>query len=165
MKTGSGAGRTVVETDYKPWLHSPQNAGIGKKKTKQLTRQQKLRQQRGMEKADVNEAKLEKKIEDSKSRARRVQARAADWEDMNEKIETSMPNIIAETQKSAPKPKTAVSQPVVELDSSMQETDAADVAIEQSVLSPGTETIAKVAELSVSEPAAAPAEDIIDEIT
>jgi hypothetical protein len=118
-----------------------------------------------MEKADVNEAKLEKKIEDSKSRARRVQARAADWEELNEKIETSMPNIIAETQKNAPKPKTAASQPVVELDSSMQETGAADVAIEQSVLSPGTEATVKVAELSVSEPAAAPAEDIIDEIT
>lgn len=165
IKTGSGAGRTVVEADYKPWLHSPQNAGVGKKKTKQLTRQQKLRQQRGMEKADVNEAKLEKKIEDSKSRARRVQARAADWEELNEKIETSMPAATVETQTNAAKPKTAASQRVVELDSNMQETGAADIAIEQQVLSPGLETTAKVAELSVSDPAAATAEDIVDEIT
>lgn len=80
-KTKGGA---VAETEYKPWLHSVQNGGIAKKKTKQLTRQQKLRQQRGVEKADVTNAKLEKKVEDSKGRARRVQARRADWEALNE---------------------------------------------------------------------------------
>jgi hypothetical protein len=118
-----------------------------------------------MEKADVNEAKLEKKIEDSKSRARRVQARAADWEELNEKIEASLPSAVVETKEHVAKPKKVASQPVVELDSGMQDAAAADVAIEEQVLSPRLETTAKVAELSVSDPPAAPAEDIIDEIT
>jgi len=72
------------ETDYKPWLHSAQNAGISKKpKAKQLTRQQKVRQQKALEKADANVDKLERKVADSKARAKRVKARAKEWEELN----------------------------------------------------------------------------------
>ncbi|GAB7357955.1 hypothetical protein MBLNU230_g0122t1 [Neophaeotheca triangularis] len=73
------------ETDYKPWLHNAQNAGVGKKKKgKQESSQQKLRRQRAMEKADANVDKLEKKVLDSKRRAGKVFARRAAWEDLNE---------------------------------------------------------------------------------
>ena len=73
-------------SDYKPWLHNAQNAGISKKKkTKQLSRQQKLRQQRAVEKADANLDKLATKVKDSKARGRKVQARRVEWEELNEK--------------------------------------------------------------------------------
>merc|ERR1711877_66894 len=49
-----------VQSDYKPWLHNAQNAAVGKKKkSKQLSRQQKQRQQKALEKADVNVDKLQ----------------------------------------------------------------------------------------------------------
>lgn len=73
------------ESDYKPWLHNAQNAGISKKKkVKQMSRQQKVRHQKAMEKADANLDKLATKVKDSKARARKVQARRADWQDLNE---------------------------------------------------------------------------------
>jgi hypothetical protein len=75
------------ETDYKPWLHGAQNAGIHKKKkVKSLTRQQKMRQQKGLEHAERNLDKLEKKVTDSKGRAKKVQARRQDWEELNDRI-------------------------------------------------------------------------------
>jgi hypothetical protein len=142
---------------------------VGKKKTKQLTRQQKVRQQRGMEKADMTEAKLEKKVEDSKSRARRVQARRADWEDLNENLGVIVPDAVVDTQKSNVKTKTISDQPKVELDSNMHEPPvAADAGAEQ-ILSPGQEATTKVAELSISGTAAAVAAsnaaDEVDEIS
>jgi hypothetical protein len=77
----------VVEEEYKPWLHNPQNAGISKKKkAKPMSRQQKLRQQRALEKADVNVDKLERKVEGSKARAKRVQHRAKGWEELNAEV-------------------------------------------------------------------------------
>jgi len=79
----------VEETDYKPWLHNAQNAGVGKKKKgKQLSRQQKVRQQKAVEKAGVNVNKLERKVADSKVRAKKVQARAKDWEELNQTMGT-----------------------------------------------------------------------------
>lgn len=75
----------VDETEHKPWMHNVQSAGIGKrKKVKQLTRQQKARQQKALEKADAIVNKHERKVEDSKARAKRVQARSKDWEDLNQ---------------------------------------------------------------------------------
>ena len=74
----------VVETEYKPWLHSAQNAGIGqKKKAKSLSRQQKMRQQRGLEHAERNLDRLEKKVTDSKKREKKVNSRRMDWEELN----------------------------------------------------------------------------------
>ncbi|KAI7521648.1 hypothetical protein KC331_g19661 [Hortaea werneckii] len=76
-----------VQSDYKPWLHNAQNAAIGKKKkSKQLSRQQKQRQQKALEKADVNVDKLQSRIADSKARGKRVQARRKDWEELNENL-------------------------------------------------------------------------------
>ncbi len=78
---------STEETEYKPWLHSAQNAGISKKKkSKQLTRQQKLRQQRGLENAERNMDRHEKKVADSKTRGKKVQARRTEWEELNDKI-------------------------------------------------------------------------------
>lgn len=72
------------EIEYKPWLHNAQNAGIGKKKkVKQLSRQQKERQQKAIERADANLDKLATKVKDSKARGRKVQARRAEWEELN----------------------------------------------------------------------------------
>ncbi len=75
---------SAKETDYKPWLHNAQNAGITKKqKAKPLKRQQKVRQQRAMEKADAVVDKLERKVADSKARSKRIQSRAKAWEELN----------------------------------------------------------------------------------
>ncbi|KAK5706487.1 hypothetical protein LTR97_001476 [Elasticomyces elasticus] len=75
----------VKETEYKPWLHNAQNAGISKKqKAKPLKRQQKVRQARAMEKADAVVDKLERKVADSKARSKRIQSRAKAWEELNE---------------------------------------------------------------------------------
>ncbi|EMC97855.1 hypothetical protein BAUCODRAFT_67090 [Baudoinia panamericana UAMH 10762] len=74
----------VKETDYKPWLHNTQTGGISKKtKVKQLSRGQKLRQQRALEKADATVNKLERKVADSKARSKKIQARAKDWNELN----------------------------------------------------------------------------------
>lgn len=71
-------------SEYKPWLHNAQNAGISKKKrSKQMTRQQKVRQQKAMEKADANLDKLATKVDHSKARGRKVQARRVEWEELN----------------------------------------------------------------------------------
>nr|POF21089.1 hypothetical protein CFP56_66503 [Quercus suber] len=62
------------------------NAGISKrKKTKQLTRQQRERHERGLANAERNLDKHEKKVAGSKARARRVDERRAAWEDLNTK--------------------------------------------------------------------------------
>ena len=72
------------ETEYKPWLHNAQNAGITKKqKVKPLKRQQKVRQQKAMEKADAVVDKLERKVADSKARSKRIQSRAKAWDELN----------------------------------------------------------------------------------
>lgn len=72
------------ETEYKPWLHNAQNAGISKKKkSKQMTRQQKVRRERALERADANLDKLATKVDQSKARGRKVQARRAEWEELN----------------------------------------------------------------------------------
>ncbi|KAM3423076.1 hypothetical protein BST61_g539 [Cercospora zeina] len=73
------------ETDYKPWLHNAQNAGIQKKqKKKQLTTAQRRRQEKALEKADAISGKHEKKVADSKRRSARTQTRSREWEELNE---------------------------------------------------------------------------------
>ncbi|CZT23468.1 uncharacterized protein RCC_09182 [Ramularia collo-cygni] len=87
LPKGSASKGAGEESDYKPWLHTPTGAGITKKKkTKTLTRQQRVRQQKGSEKADAITNKLEKKVADSTNRGRKVDARRADWEELNDKI-------------------------------------------------------------------------------
>lgn len=75
------------ESDYKPWMHNAQNAGISKKaKPKKLTHAQRLRQERAQEKADAIASKLEKKVADSKKSSKNIQSRAADWDELNGKL-------------------------------------------------------------------------------
>ncbi|KAK3113405.1 hypothetical protein LTR53_009339 [Teratosphaeriaceae sp. CCFEE 6253] len=86
------------ETEYKPWLHSAQNAGITKKqKAKPLKRQQRERQQRAIEKADAVVNKLERKVADSKARSKRVQSRAKAWDELNAKPAVVKMTVGAET--------------------------------------------------------------------
>ncbi|TKX21003.1 hypothetical protein C1H76_6854 [Elsinoe australis] len=64
-------------------------AGISKKKkSKPLTRQQRLRQEKGMERASNNLDKLSKKVADSQFREKKVKNRNAAWEELNEKVAT-----------------------------------------------------------------------------
>ncbi|KAF2859114.1 hypothetical protein K470DRAFT_200493, partial [Piedraia hortae CBS 480.64] len=74
-------------TEYKPWLHSAsQTNGISRKRSKNLTRHQKLRHERMLEKAGINVLKLEKKVADSQAKGRRTHRRRHDWELLNESI-------------------------------------------------------------------------------
>ncbi|OJD31208.1 oxoglutarate iron-dependent oxygenase [Diplodia corticola] len=60
------------------------DAGISKKqKQKRLTHQQRVRQERAMERADANYDKHERKVEESKRRGRKVQERRKEWEALN----------------------------------------------------------------------------------
>ncbi|RAK95259.1 Alb1 domain-containing protein [Aspergillus ibericus CBS 121593] len=63
------------------------NAGITKKqsKSKAKTRAQRLRQQKGVERAEAVVDQMEKKVTKSVGRAKAVKARRADWEDLNRK--------------------------------------------------------------------------------
>ncbi|TKA79499.1 hypothetical protein B0A55_02441 [Friedmanniomyces simplex] len=109
------------ETEYKPWLHNAQNAGITKKqKAKPLKRQQKVRQQRAMEKADAVVDKLERKVADSKARSKRIQSRAKAWEELNA---TSAP-----VKKTAAE-ETAVEDAVLGAEGGREERDMEDVAM------------------------------------
>lgn len=77
----------VEETEYKPWLHNAQNAGIGKKKKgKRLTHGQRVRQQKGLDNAERNMDKMEKKVANSKQRGKKVKARRVDWSELNDEI-------------------------------------------------------------------------------
>ncbi|KAL4782248.1 Alb1-domain-containing protein [Aspergillus varians] len=64
------------------------NAGVSKKqpKPKAKTRAQRMRQQKGMDKAEALVDQLEIKLAKSKNRARTVQSRAAEWNELNEKV-------------------------------------------------------------------------------
>lgn len=78
---------SAEETEYKPWMHSAQNGGISKKKKgKTLTHAQRMRQQKALEKADAIASRLETKVDKSKKKSRTIQARAADWEELNGKL-------------------------------------------------------------------------------
>jgi len=64
------------EDGPKPKFLGVHNAGITKKKkTKAMSRQQRLRQEKGMERADSNSDKLANKIAKSKGRAKAIDLR------------------------------------------------------------------------------------------
>ncbi|KAF2486133.1 Alb1-domain-containing protein [Neohortaea acidophila] len=82
------AKQSAQDVAAQPWIHHAQNAGIAKKKkAKPLTRQQRLRHQRGMENAARNVDRLEKKVAESKRRGRKVRDRRTEWEELNGKVE------------------------------------------------------------------------------
>ncbi|PWY94178.1 hypothetical protein BO94DRAFT_458276, partial [Aspergillus sclerotioniger CBS 115572] len=66
------------------------NSGITKKqsKSKAKTRAQRLRQQKGVERAEAVVDQLEKKVTKSAGRAKAIKNRRADWEDTNRKAKT-----------------------------------------------------------------------------
>ncbi|KAI9375239.1 Alb1-domain-containing protein [Aspergillus egyptiacus] len=63
------------------------NAGVSKKqsKPKAKSRAQRLRQQKGMDRAEATLDRLEKKVAKSENRAKTVKSRRADWNDLNKK--------------------------------------------------------------------------------
>ncbi|OAX82974.1 hypothetical protein ACJ72_02674 [Emergomyces africanus] len=71
----------------KPHVLSAQhNAGITKKsKSKQMTRGQRRRQEKGLERAELVLDRTEKKIAKSVGRAKLVKDRRSTWEEMNQK--------------------------------------------------------------------------------
>ncbi|KKK13359.1 hypothetical protein AOCH_004698 [Aspergillus ochraceoroseus] len=68
------------------------NAGISKKqsKPKPKSRVQKLRQQKGIQRAEAVFDQMENKVTKSANRAKAVKSRRADWEDLNRKTAKSM---------------------------------------------------------------------------
>ncbi|EME47852.1 hypothetical protein DOTSEDRAFT_69694 [Dothistroma septosporum NZE10] len=91
----AGKRAPTEESDYKPWMHNAQNAGVSKQaRPKKLTHAQRLRQERAQEKALAIANKLEKKVADSKKSSKNIQSRAADWDELNGKLEA-----VAEAKK------------------------------------------------------------------
>ncbi|KAK8220054.1 hypothetical protein M8818_000470 [Zalaria obscura] len=70
--------------DFAPKLHTVQDGSIKKNKQKPMSRQQRLRQQKGMERADQNLDKLVTKRAKSIVRAKRIDDRRGAWEELNE---------------------------------------------------------------------------------
>ena len=72
-------------SDATPVLKPFQNGGIQKKaKKKHLTHAQRMRHERGIQKAEAVSDRTELKVQDAKSRLRRRQNRRAMWEEVNE---------------------------------------------------------------------------------
>lgn len=63
------------------------NAGIKKKKSKPLKRNQKIRQQKGIERADIVKEQLDSKLKKSLGKLKNVKERAKPWEALNPKLE------------------------------------------------------------------------------
>ncbi|KAF4553770.1 Hypothetical protein D9617_6g095030 [Elsinoe fawcettii] len=61
---------------------------LKRQKKKPLSRQQRLRQEKGLEKAAQNLDKLSKKVADSHFREKKVKTRNTAWDDLNDKIAT-----------------------------------------------------------------------------
>ncbi|PYH31829.1 Alb1 domain-containing protein [Aspergillus neoniger CBS 115656] len=82
------AEETTVQRDS--ILSERANAGVSKKssKGKAKTRAQRLRQQKGVERAEAVMDQLEKKVVKSEGRAKSVKARRAEWEDLNRKTKS-----------------------------------------------------------------------------
>lgn len=74
---------TIDPSEAKPHVLSAQNAGIQKPKKGNLKRSQRLRHQKGMERAADNMDKLELKRIKSLGREKNVKERAKGWEDIN----------------------------------------------------------------------------------
>ncbi|EAS28058.3 uncharacterized protein CIMG_09262 [Coccidioides immitis RS] len=60
-------------------------AGVSKKKQKRQTRAQRLRQEKGLERAEIVMDKTEKKVAKSMNRGKVVKARKATWDDLNKR--------------------------------------------------------------------------------
>lgn len=75
-----------------PAMLSAQNAGISKKKRqKPLSRQQRLRQRKGVARADAVSDKLEKKVAKSLGSKKNIKERSKAWEEIDGKIRSGKP--------------------------------------------------------------------------
>ncbi|TGZ80537.1 hypothetical protein EX30DRAFT_396253 [Ascodesmis nigricans] len=77
---------TVPEKVAVLGVRGDQGVSKKKKKGKQLSRAQKERKAAAMERAEAAMGKLEKKVEESKGRAKIVDGRRGAWEEQNEKV-------------------------------------------------------------------------------
>ncbi|KAH8705359.1 Alb1-domain-containing protein [Talaromyces proteolyticus] len=78
----------IEASSKSPAIHAVHaSAGISKKKskTKAISRAQRLRQQKNIERAEAVLDQLENKVAKSAGRAKIVKARSAQWEDLNSK--------------------------------------------------------------------------------
>ncbi|KAK5709638.1 hypothetical protein LTS12_028065 [Elasticomyces elasticus] len=85
LRSAPRAESTVIQRESV--LSERANSGVTKKqpKAKALSKAQRQRQQKGMEKAEMVVDQLEKKVDRSLTRGKSVKARRADWEDLNRK--------------------------------------------------------------------------------
>ncbi|PNS19336.1 hypothetical protein CAC42_2513 [Sphaceloma murrayae] len=133
-------------TKEKAVNHASIYAGISKKKKgKPLTRQQRLRQEKGMERAEQNLDKLSKKVADSHFREKKVKTRNAAWEELNEKV----------------MPKPAEKAQIKKDDLDVLSDDEAGVPLNDEELSDGRSEV--IGEGAFKEDAALPEEDV-DEV-
>ncbi|WEW61018.1 hypothetical protein PRK78_006507 [Emydomyces testavorans] len=79
----------------KPFILSVQHSSaVSKKKQKRPTRAQRLRQEKGLERAEVVMDKTEKKVAKSIQRGKLTKARKATWDDLNNKRRTNAYKIL-----------------------------------------------------------------------
>jgi len=83
--------KSVKPPSSNPHVHifSAQNAGIRKKKSKPLKRGQRLRQQKGIERADIVKEQIDTKLKKSMGKLKTIKDRRKDWLALNEKLESN----------------------------------------------------------------------------
>ncbi|TID18773.1 hypothetical protein E2P81_ATG05751 [Venturia nashicola] len=84
--------KTIKPPESKPHAHlysnsAVHNSGIKKKKAKPLKRGQKIRQQKGIERADIVKEQNDTKLVKSLGKLRTVKERAKAWETLNPKLD------------------------------------------------------------------------------
>ncbi|KAL1302338.1 hypothetical protein AAFC00_002745 [Neodothiora populina] len=83
----------VDAVDYNPKSSGVHDGGISKKKnTKHMTRAQRLRHEKGLNRADQVIDILEQKRMKSGAREKRTKDRAGDWEELNKKYANGVPS-------------------------------------------------------------------------
>ncbi|QDS77307.1 hypothetical protein FKW77_004589 [Venturia effusa] len=95
--------KTIKPPESNPHVHifsnsAVHNSGIRKKKAKPLKRSQKIRQQKGIERADIVKEQNDTKLVKSLDKLRTVKERAKAWETLNPKLE----KVDGVTRSSAP---------------------------------------------------------------
>jgi predicted nuclease with TOPRIM domain len=94
------------------------NAGIRKKKAKPLKRGQRMRQQKGIERADTVKEQLDSKLKKSLGKLKTIKERSKAWEALNPKLEAS-----AETRSTAPVKFSALDDEMAEVEGDKAESE------------------------------------------
>ncbi|KAI9759197.1 MAG: hypothetical protein M4579_002484 [Chaenotheca gracillima] len=91
ITTAKAPGSESTSTQRPSVLAIHRNAGVSKKRnsaaSNRLSTKQRQRREKGIERAELNGAKLEKKLETSLGKGKAVKERSAAWEDLNGKLE------------------------------------------------------------------------------